>query len=369
MPVTKSVPNAPRDQGANWVFKLVQAASQRIDGGPRTRIVGGLELGRPSVLASNPAQAIEERLRRLGHTAEDARSVASRCSIGGAGLEGWSPTSGRLLEQVLGRNALMPVGYLEAGARAARSVARVHVRGLSKRLQGYGTGFLVAPRLFLTNHHVLPDATTARSSLVEFDYQRDAAGDIAATSTFECDPRAFFVTSPVDGLDFTLVALKPRAKLGGDPESFAFLPLTAIRAEVLAGECVSIIQHPLGEPKQVALRENEVLRLPGAEESFLHYQTDTQPGSSGAPVFNDSWEVIALHHAGKPAVDAQGRVLANDGRVWTPEMGIDRIRWVANEGVRVWAIVTHLQRLPLKRAARALLAPAFQPGAAMTAAE
>ena len=29
----------------------------------------------------------------------------------------------------------------------------------------------------------------------------------------------------------------------------------------------------------------------------LHYITDTARGSSDAPVFNDDWQVIALHHA------------------------------------------------------------------------
>jgi V8-like Glu-specific endopeptidase len=32
----------------------------------------------------------------------------------------------------------------------------------------------------------------------------------------------------------------------------------------------------------------------------VQYTTDTLPGSSGSPVFNDNWEVVALHHAGGP---------------------------------------------------------------------
>ena len=76
-----------------------------------------------------------------------------------------------------------------------------------------------------------------------------------------------------------------------------------------------------------------------ALEQFLHYRTDTAPGSSGSPVFNDQWEVVALHHSGVPQRDEQGRILATDGSVWEPEMGEHRIDWKANEGVRISQIV------------------------------
>jgi V8-like Glu-specific endopeptidase len=62
------------------------------------------------------------------------------------------------------------------------------------------------------------------------------------------------------------------------------------------GEFVNIIQHPSGhQPKALALCDNQLVDV---LDSCLHYQTDTAPGSSGAPVYNDQWEVIALHHSG-----------------------------------------------------------------------
>ncbi len=54
---------------------------------------------------------------------------------------------------------------------------------------------------------------------------------------------------------------------------------------------MTIIQHPGGDYKQVALRENKVLSK--KSPTVLLYQSDTAPGSSGSPVFNDQWQVRA----------------------------------------------------------------------------
>jgi V8-like Glu-specific endopeptidase len=51
-------------------------------------------------------------------------------------------------------------------------------------------------------------------------------------------------------------------------------------------------------------------------ESLLHYRTPTDPGSSGSPVFNSEWEVIALHHSGSsktPRLHGGGFYEANEG--------------------------------------------------------
>jgi hypothetical protein len=51
-------------------------------------------------------------------------------------------------------------------------------------------------------------------------------------------------------------------------------------------------------------------------ERLLHYRTPTDPGSSGSPVFNPDWDVIALHHAGTsttPRLHGDGEYEANEG--------------------------------------------------------
>ena len=61
-----------------------------------------------------------------------------------------------------------------------------------------------------------------------------------------------------------------------------------------------------GEDKHIALHANDVLSV---WNQHLYYTTDTEPGSSGAPVFNKDWKVVAIHHAGK--TDAEGGLQIN----------------------------------------------------------
>ncbi|NDV09023.1 endonuclease [Rhodococcus sp. IEGM 248] len=195
----------------------------------------------------------------------------------------------RLLEKIINTADFVGVRYLDAGAAAARSIGRVNIRDARGTLQGYGTGFLVSPTLLLTNHHVLPNADTARSSVIEFDYQDGIDGKPRPVQMFPLDPGRFYLADRER--DFALVAV------GAEPGTlaqFGFNPLIQAEGKAIIGEFVTIVQHPRGEKKQIALRENRIVDIP---ERFLHYSADTEPGSSGSPVFNDQWEVVALHHA------------------------------------------------------------------------
>jgi Trypsin-like peptidase domain len=163
---------------------------------------------------------------------------------------------------------------------------------------------------------------------------------------FNLDPAAFFVTN--QALDYSIVALK------GDTRNiakFGWNGLSAAEGKVIVGEYVTIIQHPSGQRKQIALRENQIVDV---LENFLHYRTDTAPGSSGSPVFNDQWEVVSLHHSGVPRKDAQGRILTKDGKVWNRSIPDTQVDWIANEGVRISRLLKHLAGLSLSGSQAAL---------------
>jgi len=159
-------------------------------------------------------------------------------------------------------------------------------------------------------------------------------------------------------LDFTLIAVNRQAAEGTvDLEEIGWSRLIEAEGKVINGEFVTIVQHPNGQPKQIALRENQIIDV---LENFLHYHTDTAPGSSGSPLFNDQWEVVGLHHSGVPRRDSEGRILTRDDTLWTSAMGDAAIRWIANEGVRISRILRHVKSRSLGGEARRLREQIFE---------
>ncbi len=196
--------------------------------------------------------------------------------------------------KVLGTEDFLGVSYLEAGVGASRAVGRVVIRE-NGNIAGFGTGSLVSPALLLTNNHVLASADVAEGSSIEFSFQDGVDGKALDPVTFELSPDRFFLTD--EDLDFSLVAVKATPDELGD---FSFNRLTDDEGEGAVGAFVTIVQHPRGKKKQIALRENRVVDV---LDSHLHYAADTEPGSSGSPVFDDRWRVVCLHHASVRAPD------------------------------------------------------------------
>lgn len=255
-----------------------------------------------------------------------------------------SETPNKAFERVLGTNDLLPVSYFIEGLRTTKSVCRIIING---RNGNYGTGFLIAPQLLMTNNHVLPTVTVAQMSIAEFDYELDEDSNPLLPARYALKPAQFFVTSDKNKLDYTIVAIEPISRKGKRKlDNFGFLPLIPTLGKAAIHEFVSIIQHPDGDYKQLAIRENGVKAFRDSEDGqpyYIIYETDTAPGSSGSPVLNDQWELVALHHSGVPATNASGEWLTVDGGIWQRGMSETLIKWVANEGIRVSAIVHDLQ--------------------------
>lgn len=226
-----------------------------------------------------------------------------------------NPRDGLAIERIIGASDLFPISYFEAGLKAAKPVCRIEVRDRIGRVRGHGTGFLVSPSLLLTNNHVLTDEDDALFSLAQFDYELGLDLKEKEIKNFRLAPNRFFMTN--ERLDFTLVAVEETSADGTKLSDYNFLPLLSRKGGILVGEHLSIIQHPSGAPKMVANRENKILDI---FDDFIHYETDTEPGSSGSAVYNDEWIVIALHHAGVP----------------DPK---DSTKYIANEGIRISSIV------------------------------
>ena len=234
----------------------------------------------------------------------------------------------------------------EQALKAGRPVGRiVTLPGPDLVPQGFATGFLVAPDLIITNHHVFRTRDEAEGIGIQFLYERTHAG-IRQGLIFELEPKRFFVNDK--RLDYAVVAVKPAAVDGGPLNQFKFLPLIAAKGKIRKGDPVNIIQHPNGDPKRYATVNNDLLDL--RDDGFLLYETDTLEGSSGSPVFNQYWETIGLHHCGVPRIENNMLVTTNGAHVpLDAEVADEDLEWIANEGIRVSAIVVSLGEQRLDR--------------------
>lgn len=263
---------------------------------------------------------------------------------------------------------------------------RDHLKRLKEELKDayipFGTGFLVGKNYLLTNNHVLQSPEEARKCIARFRYDRNSEDDKTRPVDYNLDSTEF-AYSPESKLDYTLVKLLPlgeketkhlTGKAKDDKiteirkqhglqfleagENFGWLPLFADDALVapplpsdqvkhlkdkyelkldeellekalrfgLPGEPVNIIQHPRGKAKEIVFYSNRVQKL---TENYLYYQADTDLGSSGSPVFNSQWQVVALHHAVLVEVKDENQEIKS-----TVQGSI---------GIRISAIVKHLE--------------------------
>lgn len=230
---------------------------------------------------------------------EVPRRVARDAKIRSLGAFQFDVPDEARLEKIIGpHNNLLRINWLEKALRASKAVCRVVCADGE-----LGTGFLTQEGYLFTNNHVVPDAAVARDTRVEFNYEVDATGSTKSRSSYRLDP-ADFVTSTPDQLDFS------RIRVVDDPANpisqWGFVEFDP-SALPTVGEPVTIIQHPKGEDKHIALNANDVLSV---WNQHLYYTTDTEPGSSGAPVFNKDWKVVAIHHAGR--TDAEGGLQINE---------------------------------------------------------
>lgn len=248
-------------------------------------------------------------------------------------------------ETIQGDADYVEANFLPRGSRKAMAVAMVARAGDRSPL---GTGFMISPRLFITNNHVLLDAEAAGEACIVFDYELDPEGRRLTPTAFRLDPRTFFFSDSWQGLDFSIVAVGARIDGNGDLATFGHCRLSDSPDRHVIGAVVNLVEHPNGALKKLVLRENHIV---ARGESTLHYEADTEPGSSGSLVCNDAWEPVALHHWGKPRLETR----TADG----VEIPIS-----VNEGIRVSAIVEKLREYLAREtdaARRALLAAALAP--------
>ncbi len=192
-----------------------------------------------------------------------------------------------------GINRNLNAKFIIAAAKAILSVCRVEFKDI-----GEGTGFLVGSDLVLTNYHVLMPFWYTRKiedrvkdCKVRFGAITNEKGGVEPGTLFELHDDWHVASSGRQELDYVLLRIQRPVE-----ESDKVRPVFLQAEQIQQGAHANILQHPLSGPMEVSLRYNEVVAVEGKR---VYYLADTQKGSSGAPVFNDNWQVIAMHHEGR----------------------------------------------------------------------
>ena len=209
-----------------------------------------------------------------------------------------TPQDANLEKIISGQNYLLPINWLEKAFMASKAVCRVVCANGS-----LATGFLTKEGYLFTCNHVIPSPDEAKTARIEFNYEIGLDGEVKSRTTYELDASDFKASPPTE-FDFARVKITDRADAPLSQWGFVEFEKEIIPS---VGENVTIIQHPKGEDKQIALHASKVLNQ---FNQHLFYTTNTAPGSAGSPVFNIDWKVVAIHHAGK--TDESGGFVINE---------------------------------------------------------
>lgn len=293
-----------------------------------------------------------ERFVLLKPQATTPRSIIRNSSANGERVS--DLRNGVELEGYIGNEDLFEVSFLEKGLERAKSVCRITVKDDEGNLLENGSGFLIDGQLLVTNHHVLENDIQAKWSVAAFNCHLDAEGNPMPPVIFRLQPEVYFRTSPE--LDLTVCKIAPRDLRDTVAiDEFGWIRLKSYDSPEFIGRYVNIIQHPLGGYKKIALRENELMEFDlvaahlnsqnGSRAHFIWYKSDTAFGSSGAPLFNDKWQLVGVHHSGVAEKTPDGAFVCMDGTSMTieqmrqnPENKL-KIKWAANEGIKTNALI------------------------------
>jgi hypothetical protein len=271
------------------------------------------------IVAANAQRWLKELVVAASQSRPEDPAIAAAADALGLG-----PRMAPALESIIHERAPMldPVRWRIRLAAIEHRICRIEDaatarNGAASSRGPLGTGFLVGPDLCLTSSHVVEGlfnrSIRAEDLTLRFDYARDSDGkeiypgtvyrlasdwQVASFAYSGGDRAGSGLTPPNrDELDITILrvannpGLRPigAAEPGGQRRGW----LTDVSVSPpAAGDDVLILQHPQGEPLQLAF--GKILSL-NANQTRVYHDVNTDHGSSGSPCFSLALDLIGVH--------------------------------------------------------------------------
>ncbi|MEH1966902.1 trypsin-like peptidase domain-containing protein [Nostoc sp.] len=138
-----------------------------------------------------------------------------------------------------------------------------------------GTGVLIKHNLFLTCNHIF-SKSQVQKAWVRFGYK--TGNYQSEKNVLELD-----IITNHSRLDYALLQIKAQTQ---------HQAISLNESSILdSGQEIRIIHHPQGNPLVIS----DLGQIMQVGEDYIDHNLKTDHGSSGAPIFNRQWELIAIH--------------------------------------------------------------------------
>ncbi|MEK6628567.1 MAG: serine protease [Bdellovibrionota bacterium] len=173
-----------------------------------------------------------------------------------------------------------PIEFVKMHQHAVAAIAKGSPPATSK----YCSGTMISEDLFLTAAHCV--SYDILNEYVVFNYQKiNGVVDLNMQEHFTVNE---IVEQGINKLDYAILRIngKPGLKYG-----FTKININ----EVPEGTTLTIVQHPMGNPKMVDIGRRQGIR----GDNYMTYgDLDTQGGSSGSGVLDQNGLIVAVHTHG-----------------------------------------------------------------------
>jgi hypothetical protein len=267
------------------VRPMVKAARDRAPGNPRAPFLDALLADKPAPISAEPAPDAVK-----GPAFDDSVTEPEALLF----FDDLTMPVGKVTNLIKTLNALVTLAPAICLLRVSNAFGSF-----------FGTGFRISDSQILTNHHVLfPKGAVATGVFADFGFDVDENDKVTDVTSL---PGAVATIKGEKADDWAVI------EVVGMPAT-ATCPVISLDqgATPTVGQATYILQHPGGQRKRLGFVRNTITDV---DDGLVRYLTDTEPGSSGAPVFDTAGRLLALHHAGGRPVEVVGKppVAKNEG--------------------------------------------------------